>query len=184
MIRHLDTVSSDVAQDFFAAEGVNFDVSRGECFEQPKVVAKIAANPSRTKSIMETEQRRQERKAKRYSRIVAADAVKRGRDHLAKGAKVAKAVRPALVRVAARAHRSAVSHGGARASGGDDGSGSSSDGPSTAGDGEPPPRPRGRKALDPDLTAAEIRALLDFDPATGIFRWRQRSPDMSDEARP
>ena len=28
------------------------------------------------------------------------------------------------------------------------------------------------KAKDPNLTAAQVRSLLNYDPATGIFRWR------------
>ncbi len=30
------------------------------------------------------------------------------------------------------------------------------------------------------LTADEVRKLLDYDPETGIFRWKPRTPDMFD----
>ena len=33
-------------------------------------------------------------------------------------------------------------------------------------------------AKDPNITADEMRQLLAYDPETGVFRWKPRTPDM------
>lgn len=34
-----------------------------------------------------------------------------------------------------------------------------------------------------DFTAEMVRRLLDYDPETGIFRWKERTPDMFEEGK-
>lgn len=45
-------------------------------------------------------------------------------------------------------------------------------------------RRRRRGSLRNDLTCDYVRSVIDYDPATGVFRWKPRTPEMfTDSAR-
>jgi HNH endonuclease/AP2 domain len=141
------------------------------------------SDPASIKAILDRIARENAQAVKSYSKIIAIDAAKRSRRRERAVAKTLKAA-PVVRANRSRAVHSHTAHGGARVASGDsDGGGSgSTDGPSTDGDGAPSPRSRrSSKARDPDITAVEVYALLDHDPATGLFRWRLRTSDMFED---
>ncbi len=147
MTNEINSTGSDTSQGLFEGFAEAPDIAeRGDLCEAPSLVAELAANPARAKSVMAAAARRFASAARRYSRRYS-----RPNGVNAKTVKVSKGAKGkvASVRVnrQARAPRSQAAHGGARVGSGDD----------SGGDGPPP---GGGRALAPVLTAAVSNAFV------------------------